>query len=140
MFEYKRSVQPHPKLTASAWSNVMAEMPPAFHIGNGDVVVTETLDAAGTNARGEQKAGLPNPMNGPVFVEGAEPGDALRVEILRIDPASDTGWTRAALSGNVVDPEYARTLPPRDRAEWIVDRKAFTVRPMTPTLSCLMRR
>lgn len=116
------------RFTATAWSNVLAEMAPALRIASGDIVTTETVDAAGTDARGVQVAGRPNPMNGPIHVEGAEPGDALRVDILRIDPASDTGWTRAALSANVLDPEYARNLPPRDRADWIIDRKASTVR------------
>ena len=72
-------------------------------------------------------------MNGPIYVEGAEPGDALRVDILRIDPASDSGWTRAALSAIVVEPEYVRNLPSRDLAEWIVDRKAATVRLAAPS-------
>ncbi|MDF0602747.1 acetamidase/formamidase family protein [Psychromarinibacter sp. C21-152] len=124
-------------------------MEPAMRIASGDIVVTETLDAAGTNARGERVADRPNPMNGPIHVAGAEPGDALRVDILRIDPARGTGWTRSALSANVLDPEYARNLPPRDRAEWIIDREASTVRleapeaalkhlvlPYTPMIGC----
>ena len=36
----------------------------------------------------------PNPMNGPIFVTGAEPGDALKVEIVRMTPIRATGWTR----------------------------------------------
>lgn len=111
-----------------AWSNVLTKMPAALRIASGDIIITETLDAAGVNARGEKKADRPNPMNGPIFVEGAEPGDALRVEILKIDPARDTGWTSAALSANVLDPEYARNLPPRDHVEWIIDRQASTVK------------
>ena len=62
------------RLEPQAWSNVLAAMPPALRVASGDTVVTETLDAAGVDGRGEQKAGPPNPMNGPVFVEGAEPG------------------------------------------------------------------
>lgn len=112
----------------TTWSNVLADMAPAIRVASGDIIITETLDAAGTDACGERKADRPNPMNGPIHVAGAEPGDALRVEILRIDPVSATGWTRAALSANVLEPEYARNLPPRDRAEWIVDRKTSTVR------------
>ncbi len=116
------------RLEPSAWPNVLAAMAPALRVESGDVVVTETLDAAGVDAHGRQKAVPPNPMNGPVFVAGAEPGDALRVEILRIDPARATGWTRGALSANVVDPEFARDLPPRDRVEWLIDRDACTIR------------
>ena len=117
----------------SIWPNVLADMTPALHIASGDIVVTETLDAAGTNALGEQKADRPNPMNGPIYVAGAEPGDALRVEILKIEPVSSKGWTRSALSANVLDPEYARNLPPRDRTEWIIDRENSTVRLETPS-------
>ena len=116
------------RLEPQAWSNVLAAMPPALRVASGDTVVTETLDAAGVDARGQERAGPPNPMNGPIFVEGAEPGDALRVDIIRIDPVRGTGWTRGALSANVVDPEAARDLPPRDRVEWLIDREASTVR------------
>lgn len=121
------------RFTPSTWSNVLADMAPALRIACGDRVVTETLDAAGTDACGKQKAGPPNPMNGPILVEGAEPGDALRVDILRIDPARATGWSRAALAAKVLDPEHARILPPRDRVEWIIDRKTSTVRLEKPS-------
>jgi acetamidase/formamidase len=137
------------RLDPQAWSNVLAAMPPALTVASGDCVVTVTLDAAGVDVRGERKAGGPNPMNGPVFVEGAAPGDALKVEILRVDPVRDTGWTRGALSANVVDPEAARALPARDRIEWLIDRDAGTVRlerpepaladwtlPMAPMIGC----
>ncbi len=120
------------RLRPSAWANVLAEMPPVLRIASGDCLETETLDAAGVDARGNSQAGPPNPMNGPVFVESAAPGDALRVDILKIDPVRGTGWTRAALAANVVDPEDARDLPPRDRAEWLIDREAGTVRLETP--------
>lgn len=116
------------RFEASSWSNVLTEMAPALRIASGDIVITDTLDAAGTDKEGLQKASRPNPMNGPIFVEGAEPGDALRVDILNIDFIRATGWTRSALSANVLDPEYARALPDRDRAEWIIDRETSTVR------------
>ena len=116
----------------STWHNVLAELTPEMAITSGDTIITETLDAAGTNARGEQKANRPNPMNGPIYVAGAEPGDALRVEILRIDPVRATGWTRTALSANVLEPEYARNLPPRDICDWIIDHETSTVRLATP--------
>jgi amidase len=101
------------RLEPQEWSNVLAAIPPALRVVSGDTFVTETLDAAGVDARGQERARPPNPMNGPIFVEGAEPGDALRVEIIRIDPVRGTGWTRGALSANVVDPEAVRELPPR---------------------------
>ena len=80
------------RFEAKAWSNVLAAMPPASHVESGDGVVTVTLDAAGADAEGVTRAARPNPMNGPIHVAGAEPGDALRVDILRIDPARGTRW------------------------------------------------
>ena len=137
------------RLEATSWSNVLATMAPVLRVASGDTVMTETLDAAGVDARGVKRAEPPNPMNGPVFVEGADPGDALRVEILKVDPVRDTGWTRGALAANVVDPEAARDLPPRDRFEWLIDREAGTVRlerpepglaglvlPLAPMIGC----
>ena len=51
----------------------------------GTVVITDTLDAAGFDSPGSIAPG-PNPMNGPIYVEGAEPGDALRVDIVAMTP------------------------------------------------------
>ena len=59
------------RLVRNAWSNLLAAMPPALRVVSGDTIGTATLDAAGVNAAGRQPAGPPNPMNGPVYVEGA---------------------------------------------------------------------
>jgi len=85
---------------------------------------------------GVQRAPEPNPMNGPIFVTGAEPGDALKIEILRMTPICATGWTRAALAGNVVDPEFVRGLPTRDKVNWRIDRQGLTatLEPAVPGL------
>src|SRR5690606_34238506 len=103
------------RFNASVWHNVLGTVPPALTIADGDSVITQTLDAAGFDKDGVQRASGPNPMNGPIFVTGAEPGDSLRVDIVRMTPIRDRGWTRAALAANVLDPERARDLPPRDR-------------------------
>jgi amidase len=114
------------------WHNVLGTRPPALTVGSGDTIVTETIDANGWDKHGEKVASGPNPMNGPIFVEGAAPGDSLKVEILRMIPTRPTGWTRASLAANVVDPEDVRTLPPRDRATWLIDIAASTVRLESP--------
>ena len=90
--------------------------------------MTETLDAKGFDRSGIARASGPNPVNGPIFVEGAEPGDALLVEILRMTPTRDTGWTFGPLAPNVVDPGYVRTLPASERFTWLIDRENLTVR------------
>jgi acetamidase/formamidase len=124
------------RFTAALWHNVLATLPPAFTVASGDTVITETIDADGYDKEGTKRANGPNPMNGPIFVEAAQPGDALRVEIVRMTPVSPTGWTRASLAANVVDPEFVRQLPPRDRVNWRVDRQALTavLDPLVPGL------
>jgi acetamidase/formamidase len=109
------------------WHNVLGTLPAALTVASGDSVVTETLDAHGFDRDGLKRAPEPNPMNGPIFVEGAEPGDALKVEILRMTPLRATGWTRGALAANVVDPQAVHALPPRDKVNWAIDRQGLTV-------------
>ncbi|MBB5574389.1 acetamidase/formamidase family protein [Rhizobium paranaense] len=137
------------RFTPTAYHNVMGSLPPALHIADGDTVVTETLDAAGYDREGIQRASGPNPMNGPIFVEGAERGDSLKVEILGMVPTRDTGFTRSVVAGNVVEPEDVRTLPPSNKVIWQIDREASTARlaepvaglesfvlPLSPMIGC----
>lgn len=119
-------------LTATTWHNVLGTVPPVLTIADGDSVVTQTIDAAGIDKDEVQRWPGPNPMNGPIFVAGAEPGDALQVDIVRMTPIRERGWTRAALAGNVVDPERVRDLPPRERTDWVIDGQAGTVRLREP--------
>src|SRR4029079_10074994 len=88
------------RFTPTSYHNVIGTMPAALRIADGDTVVTRTIDAAGYDCEGLQRASGPNPMNGPIFIEGAEPGDALKVEILKMVPTRDSGFTRSVLAGN----------------------------------------
>lgn len=123
---------PTHRFVATQWSNVLGTLPVALSVASGDVVVTETIDANGWDKDGVKRANGPNPMNGPIFVEGAEPGDALKVEILRMTPIRETGWTRAALAENVVDPAMVKDLPSRERVTWRIDRQGLTAALETP--------
>ncbi len=120
------------RFEATEWHNVLGTLPPALTVESGDTIVTETIDANGWSKSGEKVASGPNPMNGPIFVAGAEPGDALRVDIVAMTPIRATGWTRSALAENVVDPAVVPALPPRDRATWLIDRNALTARLENP--------
>ncbi|ANN61369.1 acetamidase [Mesorhizobium loti NZP2037] len=121
------------RLISTIWHNVLGTVPPALTIASGDTVSTETLDAQGFDKNGLQRAQRPNPMNGPIFVKGAEPGDAIRVDILTMTPIRSTGWTRSSLAANVVDPEAVRGLPQREKADWRIDLESRTVRLKEPT-------
>ena len=73
---------------------------PIARVAPGDVLVVELENASGGQLRADSDAsalasldfGRINPVTGPIFVEGARPGDALVVEILELDVES-WGWT-----------------------------------------------
>lgn len=130
--------------------NTMGAHPPVLRIADGDRVVAETLDAHGFDKAGKQRGADPNPMTGPFFVEGAEPGDAMEVTIERIEMNRPQGWTRQGLAWHVVDPAAVRSMPERDKVFWRIDRNAQTVAlerppaglvrwttPLQPMIGCL---
>ena len=120
------------RFVPTVYHNVLGTLPAALSVASGDVVVTETIDANGWDKSDAKVMHGPNPMNGPIAVDGAEPGDRLKVEILDMTPIRSTGWTRAALAENVVDPSFVPQLPARDRAIWSIDRNAMTAQLQDP--------
>lgn len=113
--------------------NVIGTVPPVLEIASGDSVVTTTLDAAGFDGEGVQRAPRGNPMTGPFAVEGAEPGDALLVTIQRMTPNRGTGWTYSPLAPGVLDPAALADLPKRERYEWAIDAERGTVALLDPS-------
>jgi amidase len=101
---------------------------PVLSLDDGDRVVTQTLDARGFDALRERVAEAPNPMTGPFFVKGAEAGDALEVQINRIKPSRDTGWTLSPIAGNVVTPTVVAALPEKKQSIWRLDLESQTAR------------
>jgi acetamidase/formamidase len=86
------------------WGYFDARLPPALRIASGDRVRVETLVARGVqrlkdagvkddeipaalravDAAIADKSAGPHPLTGPIYVEGAEPGDALEIAIVSI--------------------------------------------------------
>ena len=101
-------------------------------IGDGDTVVTVTLDAHGFDRHGKKRADGPNPMTGPFYVSGAEPGDALVIRVDRIAMTRSTGWTFQVLSPNVVNPNAVARFPARNVTDWIIDTAKGRAHLMNP--------
>src|SRR2546428_6243777 len=87
--------------------------PPAMRIRPGDSVITNTRDASNDAFSASDKTVMPkldltkvNPQTGPFFVEGAEPGDTLKVHIDRIGLNRDWGWGGAIPYFGALAPEY----------------------------------
>jgi acetamidase/formamidase len=80
-----------------AWDNSIA---PIARIASGGIVEFDLLDAAGGQIRPDSTVeairtldfARVDQVNGPIYVEGAEPGDTLQIELLELQPAN-WGWT-----------------------------------------------
>ena len=83
--------------THNVWDRSVA---PVARIAPGDTLVVELENASGGQLHADSGAstlatldfGRVNPVTGPIFVEGARPGDALVVEILELE-VDGWGWT-----------------------------------------------
>jgi len=68
------------------------EIPPILSVEPGDIVELEMRDALDFQVRDEpgvedlktMELGVAHPLTGPIYVEGAEPGDLLKVEVMDI--------------------------------------------------------
>lgn len=113
--------------------------PPAAYCESGDTVVFETLDCSdaavnyddGTRDRTPGKF-LANPATGPLFVNGAHPGDVLKVEILKLK-IGDRGYMgtgkREHLYKNI-DVDYPIRIFDVSDGTVKVGCKVFPVEPM----------
>jgi amidase len=114
------------------YHTVIGTAEPVLRVASGDTIIADTIDASGLDANEAQAWERGNPMTGPFFVEGAEPGDTLAVTIDRLTPSRATGWTYAPLALTVLDPAAIAERPPSERAVWIIDANAGTVRLREP--------
>lgn len=120
--------------TPEQYYRTMGTHEPALCVADGDTIITSTVDAFGLNARLEEATPRGNPMTGPFYIEGAEPGDTLAVTLERIEPNRETGFTAHGLAANVLEPEFVRAMPwESGLAEWHVDRDLRTARLLRET-------
>lgn len=76
-------------------------IPPLITVNPGEICTVECLDASGgqvdphtSTSDDLTKFDLSkvNPLHGPIYIQGAEPGDTLEVEVVKLQPGS-WGWT-----------------------------------------------
>ncbi|KAJ7758014.1 Formamidase [Mycena metata] len=80
-----------------AWDNSIA---PVLRVKSGEIVTFDCLDASNGQITPDSTVDAIKSLvfsqldqvNGPVFVEGAAPGDTLQIDVLRVAPAP-WGWT-----------------------------------------------
>jgi amidase len=116
------------------WHTFSAAHPVLLTVKPGDHIATKTVDSAGFDLTGVRRTATHgNPLTGPFFVEGAEPGDALEVRIDRIRLNRPTGYSSYQVGlketppvekpgADVVYKGYDRLFP------WTIDLKRGLVR------------
>jgi amidase len=112
-------------------------IPPVLDIESGDTVTFETGDVAYERlSMGEtvEVIGLENfnAVTGPVSVKGAEPGDALAVEVLdvQVRRAWSVWLPQFGGLGAKTDQMHVKEIPLRDGYAYINDRLPAPIRPM----------
>jgi amidase len=136
---------------------LFASLPPVARLKPGDILDTNTLDCFGNAI---QKPGDTldmakgdNPLTGPFYIEGAEPGDTLAVKILDLAVDSEQGVGALAPGFGAINPTsytpmLAPPLPPKiwfypiDRASNMatfqaLDSKFTTKIPLHPFFGCI---
>jgi formamidase len=89
--DYSRPLTAEPETGHNRWH---PDIPPIVRCQPGDEVILETRDAldgpitadSTIEDLGKVDLGVVHPLTGPVYVEGAEPGDILVTEILEVAP------------------------------------------------------
>ncbi|MBL8227025.1 MAG: acetamidase/formamidase family protein [Bryobacterales bacterium] len=133
------------KVEASRFYNSFDHRHPALaRMKPGDSVATRTLDAGGYDHQGQRKGERGNPLTGPFYVEGAEPGDAIAVRIDKLRMNRNYGFTTFRLGLYALAPESIEGLHPRsyrkgavvperdDIVKWHIDLAKSTVRLQEP--------
>ncbi len=134
------------------YNTYSAAHPPALHVKPGDHVVTKTIDAAGVDWNGKQVGQGPNPQTGPFYVDGAEPGDAIAVRLIRVETNRATAYSSSLLAPYAVDPAAIAARVDREpkRVTWTIDKARGVARldqgdiqpggielPLKPMLGCI---
>lgn len=105
---------------------------PVLRLRPGESVVTELLDSKGRGKDGvKQESEASPPLLGPLFIEGAMPGDAvaIRIDSLRVNRAWSQGFD-SITSRSIPYLQHESLLnPKRARVRWDIDLIAQTARP-----------
>ena len=127
------------------WGYYDSRLPPAMRVASGDRVRVETMIAGGLQRlrlAGATESEIPeslkaveqrvtergpgaHPMSGPIFVDGAEPGDTLEIRILAIEFLHSFGVNAFSPGGGVLPDDFPyaglrllRWRPGADRVEF----------------------
>jgi acetamidase/formamidase len=112
----------------------------------GDLVRTRTIDSSGRDHEGRVvHPGGKNPLTGPFYIEGAEPGDSIAVRIAAVRLSRSWGYSGYRLGLFALTPEAVERVYPnefkpdsiipgrRNAVRWRIDRERNRVRLEEPS-------
>jgi hypothetical protein len=106
---------------------------PVLHIKSGDSVHTTTVDAGGRDEKGIARVVGGNPETGPFFVDGALPGDILKVKLTRVRLNRDWAGSDDALVPRATTADLARDMKYEpNEVRWKLDRERGLAMPEKP--------
>jgi acetamidase/formamidase len=122
------AAQSRPIAAETYYNTFYRAHPVLARIRPGETIATKTIDASGRDLTGTVKGRPPNPLTGPFFVEGAEPGDALVIRFSRIRMNRNWAWSNYRLGLYSLTPESIEGLyPNRYRPGEIIKERAAIV-------------
>jgi len=124
---------------------------PVLRVSSGDSIQMTTIDAAGTDEKGIQRAQAGNPQTGPFYIEGAEPGDTVAIHVTRLRLNRDWAISTDTLSNLAITPALAARMNGRGQlVRWRLDlQRGVAMRenastnlaqyavPLAPMLGCI---
>ena len=132
-------------------NRLAATTTPVIRVSPGDTLHTTTIDAAGTDEKGMRRAEAGNPLTGPFYINGAEPGDTVAILLTRLRLNRDWAISTDNLSDRAMTPELAARMKGQGQlVRWRLDlQRGIATRenpspslalyevPLKPMLGCI---
>jgi len=124
------------QFTPTMYSHVFSAQPaPVLRIRQGDTVHTTSVDAGGLDYTGTKVTERGNPLTGPFYIEGAEPGDVLAITLTNVSLNRNFATTLNALVPKVLPKSTAmKTWRSAKLLRWKLDLETMLGSPMDTSL------
>src|ERR671922_1125808 len=122
-------------------TSLSKDNPPALRVQPGEIFVMETNDRFATNEgphSSPEAVRLLQTRTGPVYVEGAKPGDTLKVEVLEVIPVTEAYIAATPGRGPLGEsiPQFRKTkVDLTSKGITFNDRVVLPMRPMISNMA-----
>jgi len=114
---------------AAYYTTYSHQHPVLAHIRPGEPISVRTLDALGNDEKGVSRGPGGNPLLGPLYVDGAEAGDAVRIHFTAMRLNRSWGFSNLRLVLTSLLPDSVeRVFPNKFRADAVVKGRSDLVR------------